>query len=47
MVQLEEKVIANFQRDVNAHGATLYRHLCEVVGASVDSKDPKALELLE
>ncbi|CAD7951880.1 unnamed protein product [Amoebophrya sp. A120] len=44
---MEEVLTAKLHADVPGEGATLHKHLCELVGACVDKSDPNALALLE
>ncbi|CAD7922850.1 unnamed protein product [Amoebophrya sp. A25] len=44
---MDEVLTARLHTDVPGEGATLYKHLCELLGTCIDKNDPSALALLE
>jgi len=44
---MEEGLTAFFQKDVDGEGATLYKHLCDVLGKAIDEKPSNVIEVFE
>mmetsp|Transcript_22678 Transcript_22678/g.57458 ORF Transcript_22678/g.57458 Transcript_22678/m.57458 type:complete len:449 (+) Transcript_22678:93-1439(+) len=44
---MEEALTAKLHTDVPGEGATLYKHLCDLVGTCAEKNDPNTLALLE
>lgn len=44
---MEELVTAYFTKDVSGEGATLYKHLCDVLGKAIDEKPADVVSVFE